>query len=188
MRKVFGALALAAGLSGCAASIPPVEVTRFHLSQAITPAPVRTEADSTLETTPYVAAVSQAMAGIGFADAPVGGQPVYIAKVVQTRTTREVEKRSPISIGIGGGSFGRNVGVGVGTSVGLGGGLQKIVYTRLSVQLIRKTDGVNVWEGRAETSAPLNAPAAQPGLAAKKLADALFKGFPGTSGQTITVK
>jgi hypothetical protein len=44
-----------------------------------------------------------------------------------------------------------------------------------------------VWEGRAETQAPANAPAAQPGLAADKLASALFKDFPGESGRTITV-
>jgi hypothetical protein len=55
------------------------------------------------------------------------------------------------------------------------------------VRIKRKADGVIVWEGRAQTEAPSNAPAAQPGLAADKLSRALFSGFPGESGKTIRV-
>ena len=51
----------------------------------------------------------------------------------------------------------------------------------------RLSDGAVVWEGRAQTEAPGNAPSAQPGLAADKLARALFQDFPGESGRTITV-
>ena len=52
---------------------------------------------------------------------------------------------------------------------------------------IAPATGAVVWEGRAQTEAPGNAPAAQPGLAADKLARALFQDFPGESGRTITV-
>jgi hypothetical protein len=62
------------------------------------------------------------------------------------------------------------------------------VASRLRVQLRRAGDKSAVWEGRAETQAKQGTPAAQPGLAAGKLADALFKDYPGPSGQTITVK
>jgi Domain of unknown function (DUF4136) len=187
--RVFISAFLAVSLGGCAATIPPVEVTRFHLGTEIAAGPVRIAGDSTLEATPYVAAVSQAMAGRGFTDVGLTKTPpLYVATVAQSRLTRAQAKRSPISIGIGGGSFGRNVGVGVGTSVGIGGGVQQIVVTRLSVQLKRASDQQAVWEGRAETEAPAKAPASQAGLAAKKLADALFWDFPGVSGTTITVK
>jgi hypothetical protein len=63
----------------------------------------------------------------------------------------------------------------------------EIITTRLKVNLMRKSDGAMLWEGRAENSAKSNAPAAQPGLAAEKLARALFVGFPGESGKTITI-
>ncbi len=48
--------------------------------------------------------------------------------------------------------------------------------------------GQALWEGRAIAAVPVKAPASQPGLAAAKLADALFKDFPGKSGRTISVK
>jgi hypothetical protein len=44
-----------------------------------------------------------------------------------------------------------------------------------------------VWEGRSETAVRSRAPAGQPGIAAARLARALFEGFPGQSGQTITI-
>lgn len=181
---VFAAIGV---LSGCAATIPPVEVTRFHLGKEIAPGAVRAQGDSSLESVAYVAAVSQAMGRIGYPDAGATGTPVYTAKVTHSRMTREEAKRSPFSIGIGGGSIGRNVGIGVGTSIGIGGGVQQIIVTRLSVQLMRRADQQVVWEGRAETEASARAPASQPGLAAEKLANALFKDFPGVSGATIRV-
>jgi hypothetical protein len=180
-------IGIAALLPGCAATIPPVEATRFHLGQPIAPGPVRVEAPAGLEGAAYTAAVARALARLGFADAPAGAQPAYTAKVDFERLSREQARRSPVSIGIGGGSFGRSVGVGIGTSFGIGGGSREIVVTRLSVQLARTDGGTAVWEGRAQTQASVNAPAAQPGLAAEKLADALFSDFPGESGRTITV-
>jgi Domain of unknown function (DUF4136) len=185
MRIVF--LVTLLSLTGCAASIPPVEVTRFHVEQQIAPGSVRVSTDPTLEAAAYAAAVTRALGRIGFADAAGTAKPVYTARTSFSRSSREQAKQSPVSIGIGGGSFGRNVGVGVGTSVGLGSKTRTIIMTRLSVLLVQASDGKTVWEGRAQTEAPANAPAAQPGLAAEKLANALFKDFPGVSGQTITV-
>ncbi len=187
VRSIFPAV-LAVSLAGCAATIPPVEVTRFHLGQEIPAGPVRITSDSTLAATPYVIAVSQAMTRLGFSDVGVSKvAPLYTATISKSRLTREEAKRSPISIGIGGGTSGRNVGVGVGTSIGLGGGVREIIVTRLSVQIKRASDQQAIWEGRAETEAPAIAPASQPGLAAEKLANALFRDFPGVSGTTITV-
>lgn len=185
--RILAVFAAVSTLSACAATIPPVDVTRFHLNNEIARGGVQVQGDSSLESVAHVAAVTQAMGKIGFTDAGAVGNPVYVAKLTHSRLTREQAKRSPFSIGIGGGSIGRNVGIGVGTSIGIGGGVQQIIVTRLSVQLMRRTDQQVVWEGRAETEAPAKAPASQPGLAAEKLANALFKDFPGVSGTTIRV-
>jgi hypothetical protein len=184
-------LMLASSVVGCAASIPPVEVTRFNNGQPIAPGgftimPLAGVDGQSIEFRTYAAAVSRELTRLGFAE---GGTAAYIAEVEFARTTRvDPVRRSPVTIGIGGGSFGGNVGVGVGTSFGLGKNKQReTVMTRLAVKIRKRADSAVVWEGRAVTQAGSNAPAAQPGLAADKLASGLFKGFPGRSGETITV-
>ena len=72
--------------------------------------------------------------------------------------------------------------------INLSGKPKDIVVTRLSVQIRRRADGQTLWEGRAETSAKVGTPASQAGLSASKLANALFRDYPGKSGETITVK
>lgn len=178
-------------LPACAATIPPVEVTRFHVSEAIAPgatmtSPVTGQDGSSIEFRTYALAVSRELARLGFAE---GTKAAYTAEISYARESRErLAPRSPVTIGIGGGTFGRHLGVGLGTSFGVGGDNSKqVIVSRLDVQLKRASDGAVVWEGRAQTEAPSNAPAAQPGLAADKLARALFSGFPGESGKTITV-
>lgn len=188
MRFIVFSLSLLA-LSGCAASIPPVEVTRFHLGKQPASGPVVIEAAegqnaANLEFGSYAAAVSRELIRLGY---PVEGKATYRIVLGFDRAERQVPKRSPVTIGIGGGSFGGNVGVGVGTSFGVGKSTSAIIGTRMSVQMKRISDGAVVWEGRAQTEAPANAPAAQPGLAADKLSRALFQDFPGESGRTITV-
>lgn len=191
MRTALSAITAALLLPACASSIPPVEVTRFHLNQAIALAAVAVAAQpgtdgSSIEFRTFAIAVSRELSRLGFAEGQAGA---YVAEVAHDRDTRErLAKRSPFSIGIGGGSFGRNVGIGVGTSIGIGGTRNRdVVVSRLSVRLKRKSDASVVWEGRAETEAAANAPAAQPGLAAEKLARALFADFPGESGATVLV-
>lgn len=178
-------------LPACTAKLPPVEVTRFHVSEAIAPGavvtgPIAGTDGGTMEFRTYALAVSRELARVGFAE---GANAPYTAEIGYSRDARErLAKRSPVTIGIGGGSFGSHVGVGLGTSFGLGGDKSKQdIVSRLEVRLKRNADGAVVWEGRAQTEAPSNAPAAQPGLAADKLSRALFDGFPGESGKTITV-
>ena len=45
-----------------------------------------------------------------------------------------------------------------------------------------------LWEGRARFTATVNSDYADRQAAAAKLADALFSGFPGQSGETIEVE
>jgi hypothetical protein len=180
-------------LSGCAATIPPVEVTRFHAGVSASPAaisivPLGGGDPQGLEFRNYAAAVSRQLATLGYSDTGDSKSP-YVAEVDYSRGTRtDFAKRSPVTIGVGGGTGGGGFGIGLGTSFGIGGnGTRETVLTRLTVRIKMRVDGKAVWEGRAETAAPARAPAAQPGLAAEKLARALFKDFPGVSGSTITV-
>jgi hypothetical protein len=124
-------------------------------------------------------------AGSAFAPAPA-----YRVSVRLDRSAaRSRDGGSGVGVGVGGstGSYGSGVGVGVGIDVTrlLGGGGPDTAL-RLSVR-IDGADQQAVWEGRAETAVRSRSPAAQPGVAAARLTDALFSGFPGTSGQTITV-
>lgn len=179
-------------LGGCAASIPPVQVTRFHLGNQIARGPVALDPGMTsLEASTYRAAVSRELGRLGFVDA-TGNDTRYQASVGIENEVRDAPpRRSPVTIGIGGGSGGGYYGgggVGLGASFGLGGNKSRnAVFTRMSVQLRDRATRTVVWEGRAETIAPANAPAAQPGIAADKLARALFRDFPGESGRTISV-
>ena len=192
-----GAILLSALLvSGCATSTGPIDVTRFHTQQvarqgtvAIVPG---NPADSnSLEFRTTANAVSAALARNGFSSSEAGtGRPQFEAVVDVMRETLSpaAARRSPVSVGVGGstGSYGSGLGLGIG--IDLSGKPKPVVATRMRVQL-RRTGSTDVfWEGRAETQAKEGSPAAQPGIAAGRLADALFQGFPGQSGETITVK
>jgi hypothetical protein len=87
--------------------------------------------------------------------------------------------------GVGSGGFS---GMGVGIGINLSGRPKDVVMTQLQVQIRRRADSATLWEGRAVSQAREGTPAAQPGLAAQKLASALIGGYPGESGRTITVK
>ena len=191
MRTLVLASAAMLLLPACTAKLPPVEVTRFHVNETIAPgtiaiAPMDDIEANSIEFRTYAIAVSRELTRLGFSE---GANPAYSAEVGYSREARDrLSKASPVTIGIGGGSFGRHVGVGLGTSFGVGGdNSRKMIISRLEVRLKRAADGTVVWEGRAQTEAPSNAPAAQPGLAADKLSRALFAGFPGESGKTIAV-
>ncbi|MGB3930491.1 MAG: hypothetical protein WBL20_16205, partial [Sphingobium sp.] len=72
--------------------------------------------------------------------------------------------------------------------INLSGKPKDIVTTELQVQLRRRADSATVWEGRATTEAKQGTSAAQPAMAAQKLAAALIQGYPGESGRTMIVK
>ena len=188
MRHLFLSVLLL-GVSGCAASIPLVQVTRFHLGAkpmagTIVIEPAEETASEKLEFGTYAAAVRREMTRLGYGDS---GMPTYRLILSYSRSERQVARQSPVTVGIGGGTSGGGIGVGIGTSFGLGRKTESLVDTRLSVQMKRASDNVVVWEGRAQTEAPDTAAAAQPGLAADKLARALFQDFPGESGRTISI-
>jgi hypothetical protein len=108
---------------------------------------------------------------------------------VQQGSRAALAQRSPVSIGIGGSTGGWRSGIGGGVSFGLGGGgSREIVGTRLEVSLRRRSDQSVFWEGRAETEARAGMPQAHSQQAVERLAEALFRDFPGESGRTISVR
>ncbi len=198
--RATGIAAALLALGGCATAVPPVEVTRFHGGLPVPSKGTIALEDAlggdgrSIEFRSYAAAVMNELQRVGFTEvAPAGSQYLvpaqYSARIAFERQVRPVAtSRSPVSVGVGGatGSYGSGLGVGIG--IDLSGKPKDMIASRLSVQIRRRADDKAVWEGRAETIVKDGTPASQPGLAAAKLAAALFRDYPGQSGQTITVK
>ena len=188
----------AAALAGCAttAPLPPTEVIRYHLGQPIARGTIAVEplsggAPASLEFKTYAAAVQGELLKFGYSVPAQGVTPDFVATVGFTRTSQEgPPRRSPISIGIGGGGFsggrgGGGVGLGGGVGFPIGGGRgTQLLVAELAVTIKRRVDQSPVWEGRAQGVSDIKGADQQAG----KLAQALFTGFPGQSGRTITVK
>ena len=192
---LFALAALAVLATGCTTTnrAAPVDVTRYHLSQPIPAGTVTLQPQSPGQAGPeyslYADAVAAEMARLGFAPAADAAKADYVATVGFSRTDRgQVRTRPPVTIGLGGGSFGGNVGVGGGASFGVGGKTRTVYANDLTVQLRRRGDSTMIWEGRALAETLQGQPGAQPADGAGRMAAALFRGFPGQSGITITVK
>lgn len=181
-------------LSACVVPTGPAEVTRFNRAAEGVPygngsfvveLAGESAADRSLSASPYVAAVTREMQRVGYRN-PAGTSDV-VAEIRFGASMIRPERRSPVSVGVGGstGSYGSGIGLGVG--INLGGGSAARLQTTFSVRIIRRSDQLVIWEGTAVQSAKAGSPAAQPAIAASKLAEALFKDFPGVSGETIRV-
>ncbi len=190
------ALAAAALLAGCAtpAYVSPVEVTRFTGDQpamlgrgaiAIRPTP-GTEPDG-FDYAAFRGAVAAELTALGYT--VVDGDAPQVAELAVTRAVARAEGgRSPVGVGVGGstGSYGSGVGVGIG--INLGGKPADRIENVLRVMIKPAAGGTALWEGRARFVATTNSDYAEREASAAKLADALFAGFPGTSGETIEVR
>jgi hypothetical protein len=197
VRIVLPALA-AFALAGCVAPVGPVEVTRFHVPDAplgrggiaVVPAPkpgVGGMPDTSLELRSYQSAVARELVRLGYTEAQAGG--AQVAEVRMTRRTWQPDReRGPVSVGLGagGGSYGGGVGMGLG--IDLSGPPKAQTETELGVMIKDRASGKTLWEGRALFVVRADSPLAQTDLGAAKLTEALFRGFPGNSGETILVK
>ncbi|MEY3833605.1 MAG: hypothetical protein RLZZ130_1083 [Pseudomonadota bacterium] len=181
-------------LSACVVPTGPVEVTRFNRAAEGVPygngsflveLAGESAADRSLSASPYVAAVTREMQRVGYRNQ--AGTSDVVAEIRFRASMIRPERRSPVSVGVGGstGSYGSSIGLGVG--INLGGGSAALMQTSMAVRIIRRSDRLVIWEGTAVQSAKAGSPAAQPAIAASKLAEALFKDFPGVSGETIRV-
>ena len=193
----FAVLALGGGAT-TGATGGPTEVSRYHVDQPFPPGTVTVEAApggsaGVLEFAVFTDAVAAELSRIGFAPAPAGASSLYVATVSFRRTSRGSFRTPPkFSIGLGGGSFGGGrgggVGLGGGVSTGFGSKTRELLLSEMFVQLRRRGDPKPVWEGRAQRPSVSGDPDDQPAALAGRLASALFRGFPGESGITTTVK
>lgn len=203
MRAMSMVLVMGAAMSlGACATTPartPVDVSRFHLGAPLETGTLSAEATSagwatSLESQVYTGAVANELIHYGYAAPATGAASQYLAVVGVTHLTREgPPRRSPFTIGIGGGTstggYRSGVGIGGGVSFPIGKSrYREIILTDLSVQIRRRSDGTVIWEGHAQSSADAASPDAQANAEAAKLANAIFRDFPGESGRTITVK
>ncbi len=196
-RVILSLAALAAtALSGCATPIGPVEVTRFHDAAALERVGRGTVAVETapgttgdsLELESYKSAVARELVRLGYTEA-AAGQGALVALVRVDRSAYQPERGgSPISLGMGAGTGGYGSGVGMGIGLDLSGPPPKQVTTRMQVTLRDRASNQPVWEGRASFTVRADAPLAQTALGAGKIAEALFRDFPGNSGETVEVR
>ena len=192
------ALALAVlAVTGCVAPVGPVEVTRFHLPDTarlgqgtVAVEPAQGMDAQRLEFRSYAAAVSRELQRVGYSELVAGGRSSesVVLVSVERESFRRDRNGSPVSVGVGGatGSYGSGVGVGVGLN--LSGPPPETVETRLAVTIRNRANGQSLWEGRASFSVRASSPLAQTQLGAAKLAEALFRDFPGASGETVLVQ
>jgi hypothetical protein len=203
MLRPAAALGLAASLAACATTptLPPTEVVRYHLGAPIARGTVAVEplaggAPASLEFKSYAAAVESELLRIGYASPPAGARAEYVATVDFRRSTVEgPPRRSPVSIGIGGGGYsggyrGGGLGLGGGVSFPVGGGRRgrEVLVTELRVLIKRRADQQQLWDGSARAITDIRAADATADGQGRKLAAALFTGFPGESGRTIEVR
>ena len=165
------------------------QAAQFATGSVAIVSPTEASEGTVLEYATYAAAVRRELQRIGYTE-PVSSaaNSEYVAQIsVQQSRISADGGRSPVSVGVGGstGSYGSGIGMGIG--INLGGKPKDKIATELSVRILRRADNQAVWEGRAWVEAKDGSPASQPALAASKLAEALFKDFPGESGTTITV-
>ena len=198
MRLPLAAALAATALGGCA-STPvnrPVEVLRYHADPVargtIAVEPAVGSGTETVLFRAFADAVAAELTANGYSVVPTSAQPRFVASVMFRRGGRLAPDNGPrFSVGIGGASFGRSTAVGGGVDVPVTGNkLREIVGTEMSVKIAERggTGAGVVWEGRGMTEADSRLPEASPEGSARKLANALFRGFPGESGRTITVR
>jgi hypothetical protein len=193
-RSVLFLLAAPLALAACATPQGPIEVTRFvdpasssRLGQGTVFVESAPGSPDGLEAAPYKAAVATELTRLGYRETN-RAEASQIAQVNIERFADMPEaRRNPVSVGVGGstGSYGSGVGVGVG--INLGGGPKPTMTTRLGVTLRAPSGGQNLWEGRADLATTASSPLADRTRNAQALAAALFRDFPGRSGETVQV-
>lgn len=196
MRRAVLMAALAA--TGCTTAPPsfPTEVTRFR-ADAVERGTISLAPEEGINDGPafqsYAAAVGDALTAQGYTVVPPGAGPVFVARIGFQSDTRSVRGPAPftLGLGVGGGSYGRGGGVDAGVSGGIPIGKREMrddTMATLSVRINRRAGDLGVWEGKAQTRLIRRAGTGDVNVLPAKLTHALFTGFPGESGRTITVK
>ena len=180
MKRLGFALVVALAVGACSTSrgggdsapAGAIDVTRTHLGQQLARAQIAVEPGNAAEANnPEFAAFRDAveaqLAVRGYTIAPSRPSSEQIARVTVTQGSRAA--------------------LTTGWPAGLGTGSRQanIVATLLDVRIQRRSDGTVFWQGRAVTEAPAGAARAE---TVARLAEALFRDFPGDSGRTIRIR
>lgn len=192
--RALGFVCMALWLSACAGAFK-ADVTRFHQLTGVAPGasvgavliqPRDAARAQSLEFNRYADLVGAALARQGFTPPVAGQQPAFVAEidwdVASTSSMRDDDHGMSVGVGVGGGSH-SGVGVGVSTGFSLGGGERVTYIRRLTLVLTRNADNVRVFEGRAVSRGDTTDMLA----VMPYLVEAMFKEFPGASGQTVRV-
>ena len=190
--RTGAALLVAAGLAACSTSgggggkapAGGVDVARFHLGMAEPVARSRIaieafdRADANRpEFSAYAAAVGRQLTRLGWTVVPTAAQSEQIAMIDLEQGSREaIAALTAARIGRGTAAT-----VPEGSSAG-------ITASLLEVAIRRRSDATVFWEGRAVAEARTGSPEAARTGAVERLAEALFRDFPGESGRTIRVR
>lgn len=181
-------IAAALMLGGCTDSGFRASVARFHqmpapAGEGILIEPMNPE-NAGLQFSAYADLVGRQLGILGYQPAK-DVTPDIIARIDYSIVEQAVvqQDRGPrIGLGLGGGSG--HMGGAIGTSFSLGGGPKPVYLARLVLVLARRESGERLFEGTAENLGT------NPDLSAVMpfLVEALFTGFPGTSGSTEQIK
>jgi hypothetical protein len=182
-------LLLAASLAACASggggARPAgggIEVARFHLGEPVARAQIAVEpfdkADANRPEFPaYAAAVGRQLSRLGWQVVPTTTGSEQIALIDLEQGSREAVAALSAA----------RVGRGVSPTMPAGTSAD-ITATLLEVAIRRRSDGTVFWEGRAVGEARTGSPEAARTAMVERLAEALFRDFPGESGRTIRLK
>lgn len=182
-------LLLAGALAACATgggrdrpAAGGIDVARFHLGEPVARAQIAVEpfdkADANRPEYPaYAAAVGRQLSRLGWQIVPTTKGSEQIALIDLEQGSREAVAALSAA----------RIGRGVSATVPAGASAN-ITATLLEVAIRRRSDGTVFWEGRAVGEAATGSPEAARTAAVERLAEALFRDFPGESGRTIRVK
>jgi hypothetical protein len=183
------ALVVALALAGCAsdgnkraAAGPGVDVARFHLGETVARAQIAVEpfdkADANRPEFPaYAAAVGRQLTRLGWTVVPTTTGSEQIALIDLEQGSREAVAALTAA----------RIGRGLSASAPAGASAN-VTASLLEVAIRRRSDGTVFWEGRAVGEASTGSPEAARTAVVERLAEALFRDFPGESGRTIRVR
>ena len=182
----FATLLLAASVTACASgrqeSAGGMEVARFHLGDPVARSQIAIEpfdrADAARPGFPaYAAAVARQLTRLGWTVVGAGNRSEQVALI-------DVEQGSREAIAaLAAARIGRGV-----AATSAAGNAANLTATLLEVGIRRRSDGTMFWEGRAVAEAPTGSSQAAAAAAVEKLAEGLFRDFPGESGRPIRLK
>ena len=183
-------------LAGCSNNLY-ADVTRFHTNQPISRGtlaivPADPSMANSLEFRTHAETVAVQMRRLGYSTGLPASQVDYLATIDITQADGAGNVTRP-GVTVGGGvgvPVGNNAGLGANVAVPVGGTRRNpaLRATTLSVQIQRRVDRAQIWEGRATKEIGANDDLAAATNGVPVLAEALFREFPGIAGQTVRVR